>query len=239
MERETKKGENWVFVLPQVGQMIWLSPASLSEEKSRQVFRSRIADTDGDVVAIELPTGDETGRPGAFVPGSKWMAWYIGSDGARYDFHTEILGRRSENIPLLLIRIPDKQQISRTQRRHFLRVQTSVEIAVKTKDKVRNYHFLAKTLDLSGGGMAFSCPDTYKLMEKDKLTIWIALPSKAGTVGHAVAEAEIIRIMPPKESGQHQWVSVKFTNISETDRAKVIRACYERQLDMRKKGSTE
>lgn len=92
---------------------------------------------------------------------------------------------------------------------------------------------------MSGGGLSFTCEESYRLKEKDALQIWLSLPSKTGHVFHAFAVMEIVRIKPAAEKGLHQWVSGKFVQISEADRAKVVRACYERQLELRKKGVLE
>jgi len=207
----------------------------MSEDKIRQSLKTRIADINGDVISIELPIDEETGQTTRLSVGSEWNVWYLGDDGSRYDFQTVVKGTVRENIPLLLITVPDKSQIIRTQRRDYLRVMTSAEMAVKLENATGKYHFLTKTVDLSGGGLAFTCPVSYKIFEQDLVYVWISLPMKAGNILHAHASGEVIRIRPA-ENVNHQLVSLKFVQISEADRAKLIRACYERQLVLRKKG---
>lgn len=228
-----------MIALPRIGQSLRLSLVSLDEEKSAQTFKSRIADLQSDVASIELPINENTGRSGPFYVGDEYNVWYIGEDGSRYDFRTEILGKQADNIPVLLIKMPTKEEISRTQRRNYLRVNMSVEIAVKLDDSVRSYHFLARTVDLSGGGLSFTCPDEIRLKEQDRVNMWICMPSKSGTIAHASAVGEIIRCKAPEQQGTHQWISAKFIQVNEADRAKIIRACYERQLELRKKGVVE
>lgn len=233
------KGEPSLVTLPRIGQTLRLSLVSLDEEKSKHTFRSRVADLQSDVVAIEIPINEKTGRSVPFYVGEEYDAWYIGEDGSRFSFRTEILGKRTDNIPVLLIKMPAKDEVTRTQRRNYLRVDMNVEIAVKLEDNVRNYHFLARTVDLSGGGLSFTCPDDLRWKEQDKVNIWICLPSKTGAVAHAFAAAEIIRCKPPEQPGTHQWVSVKFIQVNESDQAKIVRACFERQFELRKKGVFE
>lgn len=230
-----------MIVLPQVGQVIWMSPYTTSQEKSKLVYKSRVADLKDEMLTIELPINElqPNGGIGEYVVSSKWQCWYVGADGSRFEFTTEIIGKRRENIPLLELGVPPKSSFTRTQRRHFVRVPAHVEIAIKTDERVRNYHFLARTIDLSGGGLAFSCPDRYLLQEKDQLKMWFSLPTKNNKVVHAYAEGEIIRVKAAEEKGANQWVSVKFTEVSESERAKIIRACFERQLELRNKGITE
>jgi c-di-GMP-binding flagellar brake protein YcgR len=228
-----------VIVLPRVGQMLRIHITSQNAAASKHTYKSRVADVQGDVAAIEFPIHEETGKTALLPEGTAIEVSYIGEDGAQFHFHSEVLGERRENIRLLLIRLASIDQITRTQRRNYLRVDTHVDIAVKMQDHVRNYHLLARTTDLSGGGLAFTCPAEFRFKPGDKLLIWLSLPSKSGSVAHAFAEGEITRCKAPEEAGTHQWISVKFVQISQGDQAKIIRACYERQLELHKKGVGE
>lgn len=225
------------MMLPRVGQTIRLQFTGSSEdEQGMEAFKSRITDLTEELASIELPTSESTGRTGVFRPGTSCLVWYVGEDGSRYEFQSSIVSRESGHIPVLLLQLPKKEEIVRTQRRNYLRIETALDIAVKHQDPMRRYHFLARTIDISGGGLSFTCDESYRLREKDVLQVWIALPSKNGQVQHAFAELEVVRQKAPEEKGLHQWISGKFTNISEQDRVKVVRACYERQLELRKKG---
>ncbi|WP_235827880.1 flagellar brake protein [Brevibacillus migulae] len=226
-------------VLPRIGQLLRIKKVSMDENISKPTYKSRVADIQGEQVAIEMPIQEETGKMSQFPIGTHIEVSYFAEDGSTYQFQTEVEGEQKENVRLLLMRLPEKEALTRMQRRNYLRVETHVEIAVKTMDNVRNYHFLARTTDLSGGGMAFTCPDHYRLKVGDKLEVWMALPHKAGVISHSYAEAEVTRCKLPEEKGEHQWVSLKFVTISQADQAKVIRACYERQLELRKKGMGE
>lgn len=183
---------------------------------------------------MEVPTDEQTGRPIFLTQGSKWLVWYFGSDGSRYEFQTEVVEKRNENIPLVFIQIPEKSQFTRTQRRNFVRVDVNVEVAVKVEDNVRSYHFLAFTRDLSGGGLAITCPDTYRLAPGDRVRMWMVLPTRSGSVEHVTAAGECTRVHKPDPDKSLQWVSIKFVEISENDRAKIIRTCFERQLELHK-----
>jgi c-di-GMP-binding flagellar brake protein YcgR len=228
-----------VSVLPRVGQMLRIHIVSPVEEISKHSYKTRVADVQGDTAAIEMPIHEETGSTVLLAEGSAIEASYIGEDGSSFHFRTEITGERKDNVRLLLIKLPKRDQITRTQRRKYLRVDTHIEIAVKTLDHVRKYHFLARTTDLSGGGLAFTCSDQFRFKVGDKLRIWMSLPSKSGSVAHAFAEAEVTRCKAPEEAGMNQWISVKFVHISQGDQAKIVRACYDRQLELHKKGIGE
>ncbi|KQL49271.1 glycosyltransferase [Brevibacillus choshinensis] len=227
------------MMLPRIGQSIRLTFAGSSEDPRLHTYKSRVVDIKDEVASIELPTNEETGRTGLFGAGAACEVWYVGEDGSRYEFHSSIVGRQSEHIPVLFLQFPSKEEIQRTQRRNYLRIDSSLDIAVKLDDPIRRYHFLARTVDISGGGLSFTCDETYRLQENDKLHVWISMPNKTGQVQHAYAEMEIVRQKGAEKKGLHQWISGKFVQISEQDRAKVVRACYERQLELRKKGVAE
>lgn len=194
----------------------------------------------GELAWIEIPIADSTGRSVVLPSGTPYKFWYIGPDGSHYHFYTTILGKGKDQIPTLMIKVPPKDKIIRTQRRNFVRVELQIEIAVMLNEKVRAYHFLAKTIDLSGGGLSFSCPVHYRLNEGDELNIWLCLPNKStATIAHARVVGEVVRCKPPEEEGYPQWVSVKFTKVSEADRAQIVRSCYQRQLELRNKGILE
>jgi c-di-GMP-binding flagellar brake protein YcgR len=224
-----------VHVLPQVGQVVRLYSLAVQEGKESPAFKSRVAEVMEGKAAIELPINEETGRIGFFPVGSRWNLSYVGPDGTKFGFATEIVGSKQDNISMLVISLPQRQDIQKFQRRDFVRVPAAFDMAVKTTD-MRNYHFLATTIDVSGGGLAFECSSKYVLQEKDQLLIWMALPNRGNTaVDHVHAEAEITRVKQPETKGEHQVVSVKFMQISEGDRVKIVRACYEKQLEWKKK----
>lgn len=227
------------MMLPRIGQSIRLTFAGSSEDPRLHTYKSRVVDIKDEVASIELPTNEETGRTGLFGAGTACEVWYVGEDGSRYEFHSSIVGRQSEHIPVLFLQLPSKEEILRTQRRNYLRIDSSLDIAIKLDDPIRRYHFVARTLDISGGGLSFTCDESYRLQENDKLHVWISMPSKTGQVQHAYAVMEVVRQKSAEKKGLHQWISGKFVQISEQDRAKVVRACYERQLELRKKGVVE
>lgn len=224
------KGEVVLIVLPQVGQVIWLRPNVSDGKLNSRTYKSRIADVDGSTVAMEVPLDERTGSLGYFSKGSNWLVWYFGSDGSRFEFATEVLGKRNDNIPLILIRLPEKKHITRTQRRNFVRVDVNVDIAIQLEDGIRNYHFLTHTRDLSGGGLAITCSREYRLTVGDRLKLWMALPMRSGTLEHVAVLGECTRV-EQEDPTSRQFASIKFVEISESERAKIIRFCFERQLE--------
>lgn len=238
MAEMRREGGLCAMMLPRIGQILHLNLTDSTGATEEHAFKSRVTDIRDAVALIEVPISEKTGRTGLLEVGTACEVWYIGKDGSRYHFSSSIVGRELQPWPVLLLELPAKEKIQRTQRRNFLRIDTGVDIAVKLTDSVRSYHFVARTADLSGGGLSFTCSNSYRIQEGDTLQVWMALPGKNGQVQHAFTVMEVVRQIPAEERGE-QWVSGKFVQIREADRAKVVRFCYERQLELRKKGVIE
>lgn len=219
--------------------MIRLNPVTNDEEKRQQVYKSRVADIDEKFIAIDMPSNETEGHVGFFYVGTAWRVSYNGADGSFIDFQTEVVGKRVENVPLILLRKVEKHEIHRLQRRSYIRLDVKAEIAVKTLDHEPPYHFLAVTEDLSGGGLSFTCDPSLQLKAEEQLELWMALPNRGGVVTHAYAIGQITRTTPPDGEREGQLVSVKFVDISESDRSKVMRSCFDKQVELRKKGLLE
>ncbi|WP_027417466.1 flagellar brake protein [Aneurinibacillus terranovensis] len=220
-------------MLPKIGQMVRFQLQTLNEEESKRVYKSRVADMTDDEFAIEIPTNEQTGRS-AFIPvKAKIHLWYFSDDGSKYEFTTIVTGRKNDNIPLLVIQQP-VGTIARTQRRNYLRVPAALEIALKRVNESA-IHFLARTVDISGGGLSFLCEESIKLKTGDLFSCWITLPIQGG-IQHACFTGEVVRIDLPRESGLPQSISLKFKEIQEPERQKIILYGFERQRFLRQKG---
>jgi len=225
--------------LPRVGQILQVTLVSPTGEANEPTYRTRIAEISGHIAAIEIPIEESTGKFRRIPAGSQLHVCYQSEDGIRYDFRSELIGERKEQLVLQLITIPPANQIKRMQRRHYLRVNAAFDLAVKLNDNLRMYHFLTKTIDLSGGGLSFRCSTQFRLKQGDLLQLWLAMPSRVGHVEHVHTKAEVTRVELPAVNSPEakQQVSVKFVDIAQGEQAKVVRACYEQQLHQRRKTS--
>ncbi|MNC56895.1 PilZ domain protein [compost metagenome] len=129
---------------------------------------------------------------------------------------------------MVRVRKPEEESIFKIQRRSFLRVNAELELAVKDALGSR---FLVRTDDIGGGGTSFLSDAKVKLAVSDNLSCWLLLPYRNGSMEHANFEAEIVR-MKQLENGRN-LVMLKFLSISDVERQKIIRYCFERQFDFR------
>lgn len=65
-----------------------------------------------------------------------------------YSFNTEVLGRKSGNVQMILLACPPAEEFIKIQRREYVRVETPVDIAVEHDGQ--KLQFAAE--DISAGG---------------------------------------------------------------------------------------
>lgn len=216
-------------MLPKINDILFIQVNSVDEEEAQKEFKSRIADVRDDVMSIEVPIEIKTGRFKKLYTGDELSIYYMSEGGVKNYFNTQVVGLKREAISLVLIRKPNPEAIAKVQRRTFLRVPAELEVSVQ----LANLHqFLAITEDVGGGGISMSCDVKEPVNPKDVVSCWLLIPYRNGTVDHVPFKAEVMRIKE-LETGR-KLVMLGFTEISDADRQKVIRYCFERQLELRK-----
>lgn len=215
-------------LLPKINDLVYIQVASVNKKEEEKECKSRIADVEDDYYLIEMPIEIGTGRIKRLFVGDELSVYFLTDEGVKNYFNTYVIGFAEDVIHLIRIRKPIEESITKIQRRDFLRVIADLELAVKLKDNTR---FVAYTDDVGGGGVSFLCDPSFRLNQGDQLYCWLLLPYKNGTVEHAPFEAEVVRTKK-LETGRSR-VMLKFVTISDMERQKIIRYCFERQFDFR------
>lgn len=217
-------------MLPKVNQILYMQVNSIDPEEASQEFKSRIADIGPNYISIEVPIHVGTGQLKRVYAGDQMNVYYITEGGVKNYFNTFVLGFKEEIIRLVLIKAPEPEQITKVQRRNFLRVPAELEIAVKVSDPIQ---FTGVTVDVGGGGVSLLCESRIPIKVRDSIDCWLLLPFRNGTIDHAGFKGEIVRIKT-LETGK-LMLMVQFTDIPDTERQRIIRFCFERQLEFRKR----
>ena len=212
-----------------INEMLYMQVASIDEKESKKEYKSRIADIRDDQLLVEIPIDVETGKMKRLEVYDQISAYYITKDGVKHYFETEVLGFHTDVIRLMVLRKPDPSSITRIQRRTFLRIPARQEVALKLGEHLQ---FLAVTEDISGGGISIICDGHIPIKENDVLSCWILLHFRNGTIEHVPFRGEVIRTKSME--GGKQLAPIRFIEISESERQKIIRFCFEKQLEMRK-----
>ncbi|MFB9325255.1 flagellar brake protein [Paenibacillus aurantiacus] len=215
-------------MLPKINQLIYLQVASSDEEEASIEYKTRIADETENELLIELPVREGTSQYKRLFLGDELSAYYVSSEGVKHYFNSHVMGYKEDVIRLVRIRKPEPESVTKVQRRNFLRVGAELEMAVHFS----GLRFLVVTDDLGGGGVSFLSDGKRPLKEGLEMECWLLLPYRNGGIDHAFFKAEVVRLKK-LESGRLQIMS-KFTRISENERQKIIRYCFERQFELRK-----
>lgn len=190
------------------------------------LYKSRVTDMDEESILIEVPMEEQTGRLKKLHLGDELSVYYIDKTGVKYYFNTYVTGFKEDVIRMVKLRRPELEAVSKIQRRTFLRVFADLELAVKKKDSTR---FITRTEDISGGGLSFYSDSKYNLKEGDVLSCWVLVNYKNGSVEHVPVIAEIVRIK--NQELNRNIAMLQFVDITATERQKIIKYCFERQLD--------
>ncbi|CAM3969077.1 flagellar brake domain-containing protein [Paenibacillus alkaliterrae] len=215
-------------MLLKMNQMLYYQIASSDNEEAAIEYKSRIADEHADGLLIEVPISEKTGRYKRLFLGDELSAFFVSEDGIKNYFDSHVIGFKEDGIRLIKICKPDPDRIAKVQRRSFLRVSAELEIAVKQSDHVR---FVCLTDDVGGGGISFICDGKWPLLPEQTLECWLLVPFRNGTIEHAFFKAEIVRVVE-LVSGKKQAM-IKYVSINDSERQKVIRYCFEKQLKFR------
>jgi c-di-GMP-binding flagellar brake protein YcgR len=217
-------------LLPKVNQILHIQVNSIDEEESKQEYKSRISDVSDTTISMEVPISEKTGRLKRLFAGDELSAYYITEGGVKNYFNSSVLGFRDDVIRLVIIKKPEPETITRVQRRNFLRVPAELEIAVRYSEQLQ---FVAITDDVGGGGISFLCDGYIPIAAQQTVSCWLLIHYRNNQIEHVPFKGEIVRVKP-METGKQQ-VMMRFSDISDRDRQKIIRFCFERQLDFRKR----
>lgn len=189
-------------------------------------FKSKVVDIGDGFVMIDYPTHIETGRTAFIIDGTVLLVSFIDSLKMSYAFKTEVCGRLNRGIPMLKLTYPGDDQLIKIQRREYVRVETALDVAVRTEIGFSQL----TAADLSAGGIALNIPGTPPFNEDDLLPMTIVLPFANTDIRYVKVGGRVIRIW---EKDGRQIASIQFEEIEAVDRQYIIRFCFERQLEVR------
>ncbi len=133
---------------PKVNEILFIQIASADEKEAIKEYKSRIADVEDNSFLIEVPMQQGSSRLKRLFFGEELSIYYITEDGVRHYFNTYVTGFEEDVVRLVRIRKPLPDEISKIQRRSFLRVHANLELAIQAEDLTR---VVALTEDIGGG----------------------------------------------------------------------------------------
>lgn len=213
---------------PKINENLYIQVASSDANEAEVEYRSRIAETEEEAFLIEIPMQEKNGRLKRLFIGDELSVYFLTEGGIKNYFNTHVLGFKEDVIRMVRVQKPAEDSIFKIQRRSFLRVNAELELAVKDSSGKR---YLVRTDDIGGGGASFLVDSQIQLEVENRLSCWLLVPYRNGSTEHVYFEGEVVRIKS-LENGRH-LAMLKFVAISDTERQKIIRYCFERQFDFR------
>ncbi len=214
-----------------IGDTITLEPINTTESAT---YRCRLVERIDQHLFIDYPVHEKTGKTTFFMNGTKLKVTFVGQDNSIYSFNTEIIGRTKKVIPMVVLSYPGDEKLSRIQRRQFVRIDASVDVAVHSNSQ-RFQPFVTVTTDISAGGSSIILPRPMDFQPDEELTTWFVLPMLSGENHYLKIASKLIRVIGAKK-GERERASLQFVYPNHNDQQIITRFGFERQLSLRKKG---
>lgn len=206
---------------------------TLEQENMEKVekFHCKIVEIKENIIYIDYPKSSLTQKTAFLVDGSPYYVTFISESNISYAFKTKVIGRKMGAIPTVMLSLPTEEEIMKIQRREFVRVQTSTDVAIE----YNNEYFQFVTEDISAGGLLLRLKSDVPFHEGEIVPLTIVLPFANGDMRYVRTKAEVIRIF---ERGTMRLASLQLAETDEVDKQYIVRFCFERQLMVRKKESS-
>ncbi|MDQ0492037.1 flagellar brake protein [Paenibacillus brasilensis] len=218
-------------MFPKINDVLYIQVAGNDHKDELFEFKSRIAEEDSQNFLIEIPMSQTSGHLKKLFLGEELSIFFMSEGGIKNYFNTHVTGFKEDVLRMVRIQKPEPDSISKIQRRNYLRVKANLEIAVKYG--VNESRFVAETHDVGGGGVSFQTQEAQQLEEGESLSCWILVPYKNGTLEHVSFQSEVVRIQE-MENGR-RLIMLKYEKIADQERQKLIKYCFEKQLEFRER----
>lgn len=212
-------------MLLKIGTILTLEPTYTDKVERLQ---SKVVEQRENIIFIDYPVSLQTNKTVFLIDGTQFRATFRTENNENYAFNTEVLGRTYQNIPMIMLHLPPKDEFIKIQRREFVRVNTPTDVAVKYKNEYYQY----VTEDISAGGLALKSQRPFPFQEKENVELTIVLPYSNGDINYVLTKAKVIRIF---ERDNLNIASMQFIETDDVDQQQIVRFCFERQLLLRKK----
>lgn len=193
-------------------------------------YKCKVADFEDDKIYIDYPINIQTNRTTFLINSMTFNALFITDNNVAYKFTTQVIGKVKKNIPLVILHFPGEDHVIKIQRRQFVRVETAVDVSLSLPNS--NLQLPTITDDISAGGCAVLLPKNTNIPQNEEGEGLFVLPLQAG-YHYLQLSFTVIRVW--EKSGK-TIASLKFIDLSPKENQILLRFCFERQLELRKKG---
>lgn len=191
-----------------------------------EVYHSRIEDITKSNLIIAMPM--IKGCPIFLYPDDIFYGKVI-DDHCVFKFELRYIDKKFTPLPVWITTIPT--EFSKIQQREFVRVGAFIDSSVEVLDKDEDMKVIseikATTRDISGGGVQVTSHEPIALGSIVKLSFLIP-------EGALTATCEVVRSSFQAEAEVY-WTGLKYLNINEADRSKLIRYIFHLQIEKKRR----
>jgi len=181
---------------------------------------------------IGLATPIEQGRYVYFMLGQP-VTIYVTVRGLYYFFHSNVTGTSKKPIPIIWVAQPRRAE--RLERRRYVRVDVDIhpdEFMISTPDDTAWKSVRCKILDISAGGICFTCREA--VPQNGLLKTSFELPDKSA---HVETEGQVVRL--ERDLYTHHPIhraGASFSRLRFREQEAIIKFVLRRQAEMIRKG---
>lgn len=199
----------------------------LHNQKKVEHYPSRIEELTPQYMAVAMPMSK--GHPIILNAGEIFHGKTT-AGGAVYQFTSVFKEKKLKPLPLWVVSLP--YDIRKIQQRAFVRIAIAIPLELQIIDEQEEQQepYYVSTKDLSGGGLRIICQQPLPI--GTKVLVKIQLPE----MGEVQTNGEVSRNEQPQADRQLFWIGIKFLDIKEFSREKIIKFIFKKQLEQRQKG---
>lgn len=174
---------------------------------------------------LAMPMNKST--PVILMPGSTFYGRIL-AHGAIWQFTSTFIDKTILPVPIWISGPP--YDLKKVQLRSFVRLPVTLPLTLSIpSDETDEAPVGTTTRDLSGGGL--------QLILKKRLPVGTILRLTLQIPGFSpvAATATVVRVEQPPDTNIF-WIAVKFSQITEKDREKIIKFIFKKQCELRQKG---
>lgn len=198
--------------------------------KGNQVeqYPSRIEEIADAKMLIAMPMSK--GFPVMWENGREFYA-KVFDDSGIYGFYSLLLNKRISPLPIWIVSMP--AALKKMQQRSFVRLDISLPVRLEYSESdnpEQTISLEAATKDVGGGGVQIIAAQPFAVGTRFQVSIRLTAADEIQ------AQGEVVRCYKPQSDRMLYWLAVKFIEINENSRDKMIRFIFRKQLEQRQKG---
>ncbi|QFT89425.1 Flagellar brake protein YcgR [Bacillus sp. THAF10] len=194
-------------------------------------YRCKVQEVGDREFFVDYPSHYKNGKTTYILNGTQLFISYVSDDGVAYTFESEVLGRAIQTIPMVQLSFPGYEQVTKVQRRQYVRVEGTLDVAVHPLN-TQFLPFVSITHDISAGGAAVILPKGCTLPVREHILTTFVLHSSNGELHYLKLKSKVIRLV--ELDTNRVRASLQFDPINEHEKQIILRYCFEQQRLLKK-----